>query len=56
MNNETKIPLKVKISKKDIYNIYYYSDKMYGNANKLVYKILDDDYKKVLFEYRVQGI
>jgi hypothetical protein len=56
MNNKTEIPLKVKIEKKDIYNICNYSDKMRGNAYKLVYKFLDDDYNKVLFESRVQGI
>lgn len=56
MNNKTDIPLKVKILKKDIYNICDYSDKMCGNAYKLVYKFLDDDYNKVLFESRVQGI
>lgn len=55
MNNETVIPLKVKISKKDIYNICDYSDKMCGNAYKLVYKFLDDDYNKVLLykEYKI---
>lgn len=50
------ISLKVKILKKDLYNICDSSDKMCGNAYKLVYKFLDDKHTKVLFESRVQGI
>lgn len=54
--NNIEIPLNVELLKKDINNICGYSDRLCGNAYKLVYRFLDNDHSKVLFESRVQGI